>query len=157
ELVTHWDGDVFSALSHCALEDPDDAQRVARVRAALEPAIMGSERGWPLWQRVENCWLRLAAPVVYHELSEAADARGFIDALAEHEQPESLVGEAMDTLTEPLFSMGPPQPGAIDIMTMHAAKGLEWDVVILPGLGRRARADRDPLLHWVELPRAAEG
>jgi len=42
-------------------------------------------------------------------------------------------------------------------MTMHAAKGLEWDVVILPGLGRKTAVDADPLLHWIELPRASQG
>ena len=42
-------------------------------------------------------------------------------------------------------------------MTIHAAKGLEWDVVILPGLGRRTASDSDPLLHWLELPRPGQG
>ena len=42
-------------------------------------------------------------------------------------------------------------------MTMHAAKGLEWDVVILPGLGRKTAVDPDPLLHWIELARVSEG
>jgi ATP-dependent helicase/nuclease subunit A len=156
-LAGQLEGDAFAALGRGTLPDPDDRARVARLWSALEPAIAGSERGWPLWQRVERSWLRLGAPAIYTDPAEVADARRLLEVLAEHEQPESLVGEAMGTLTEPLFSTAPPQPGAIEIMTMHAAKGLEWDVVILPGLGRRPRSDRDPLLHWIELPRAAEG
>jgi ATP-dependent helicase/nuclease subunit A len=64
------------------------------------------------------------------------------------------VGEALGELTERLYSGAPPHPGAIDVMTMHAAKGLEWDLVILPGLGRSTAVDTDPLLHWIELPGA---
>ena len=132
-------------------------QRLARLCAALAPAILGPERALPLWQRVEHCWLRLAAPAVYRSDVDRLDAHRYIDALALHDDPERLVGEALGELTERLYSGAPPQPGAIELMTVHAAKGLEWDVVILPGLGRRTAVDRDPLLHWIELPRASVG
>src|SRR5690606_30080136 len=36
------------------------------------------------------------------------------------------------------------------IMTIHKAKGLEFDYVILPGLGRRANSDDNPLIRWKE-------
>jgi ATP-dependent exoDNAse (exonuclease V) beta subunit len=39
----------------------------------------------------------------------------------------------------------------------HGAKGLEWDVVIVPGLARASNSDRDSLLQWVELPAAGGG
>jgi ATP-dependent helicase/nuclease subunit A len=42
-------------------------------------------------------------------------------------------------------------------MTIHRAKGLEFDKVIVPGLGRRLRASPEPLLRWLELPRDPEG
>jgi ATP-dependent helicase/nuclease subunit A len=132
-------------------------QRLARLCAALAPAILGPERALPLWQRVEHCWLRLAAPAVYRSDVDRLDAHRYIDALALHDDPERLVGDALGELTERLYSGAPPQPGAIELMTVHAAKGLEWDVVILPGLGRKTAVDRDPLLHWIELPRPSVG
>lgn len=132
-------------------------QRIERVCAALEPAISGAECALPLWERVERCWLRLGGPVIHSSEIERLDARRFMDALALHDAPDILVGEAMSASTERLYSSAPPQPGAIEIMTMHAAKGLEWDVVILPSLGRRSASDTDPLLHWIELPRASQG
>jgi ATP-dependent exoDNAse (exonuclease V) beta subunit len=153
QLSAQVEGDVFAALSAAATADP----RIARLCAALTPALIGDERGWPLWQRVEHAWLRLAGPAIYASAAERFDSRRFIDALALHDDPETLVGEALGTLTERLYSGAPPQAGAIDVMTMHAAKGLEWDVVILPGLGRKTAVDADPLLHWIELPRASEG
>ena len=132
------------------------AVALRRVCVALEPALRGALRGAPLWQRVEHCWLRLAGPAVYPRDSDRLDARRFIDALALHDDPESLVGEAIGDLTAPLYSSQAAAAGAVEIMTMHAAKGLEWDVVILPGLGRRTASDTDPLLHWIELPRAGQ-
>jgi ATP-dependent helicase/nuclease subunit A len=150
-----------SALN--ALPDaPDEAGgalklRLARLCTALAPAILGPERALPLWQQVEHCWLRLAGPAVYRSAVDRLDAHRFIDALALHDDPQRLAGEALGELTECLYSSAPPQPGAIELMTMHAAKGLEWDVVILPGLGRKTAVDRDPLLHWIELPRASAG
>jgi ATP-dependent exoDNAse (exonuclease V) beta subunit len=163
-LLADSDGDVFARLSAALLQPGSDGEdggaaraRLQRLCDALEPSIGGSERGLPLWQRVERCWLRLAGPAVYRDPSERLDARRFLDALAVHEEPQALVGEALAQLTEGLYSDSPAQALAIQIMTIHAAKGLEWDVVILPGLGRKTRVDSDPLLHWIELPRASAG
>ena len=36
-------------------------------------------------------------------------------------------------------------------MTIYAAKGLEFDTVILPGLNRKPGSDKGKLLHWFEL------
>ena len=135
---------------------PESSPRVQRLLAALTPAWEGAERGLPLWQRVEHCWLRLGGPLIHASEADRLDADRYIDALAEHDDPESLVGEALGEITRSLYSSAPAQPGAIEVMTMHAAKGLEWDVVILPGLGRRTASTADRLLHWIELPRARE-
>ncbi|HEY2417057.1 MAG TPA: UvrD-helicase domain-containing protein [Steroidobacteraceae bacterium] len=155
-LLGEVDGDVFAALTEQSRQTHCDA-RLLRLCTALAPSILGTERGWPLWQRVERAWLRLAGPAIHGSAADRVDAHRFLDALALHDEAESLVGDAMSTLTEPLYSSAPPQPGAIEVMTMHAAKGLEWDVVILPGLGRKTAVDTDPLLHWIELPRASDG
>jgi ATP-dependent exoDNAse (exonuclease V) beta subunit len=37
-------------------------------------------------------------------------------------------------------------------MTIHKAKGLEFDTVILPGLGRQPQNDPPSLLRWIETP-----
>jgi ATP-dependent exoDNAse (exonuclease V) beta subunit len=150
--------DLFATLrGRAQAGSTEDCARVARLCAGLEPALIGRERGWPLWQRVERCWLRLAGPSLYPEASDRLDVHRFIDALVLHEEPDALVGEGMIALTDRLYSVAPPSPDAIEVMTIHAAKGLEWDVVIVPGLDSSGAVDRDPLLHWIELPRASEG
>ena len=48
-----------------------------------------------------------------------------------------------------------PDPNADDrlqIMTIHKAKGLEFDTVIVPGLGRNPRNKDKQLLKWIEQP-----
>ena len=155
-LMEQAGADLYAGLTAAGGAGPDRA-RVARLCAALEPALRGAERALPLWRRTLHCWLRLGGPAIYPHEQERLDARAYLDALAQHPDASALAGEAMQELTERLYSSAPPQPGAIEIMTIHAAKGLEWDVVILPGLARRTAPDRDPLLHWIELPRARSG
>ncbi len=41
---------------------------------------------------------------------------------------------------------------AVEIMTIHKAKGLEFDTVIVPGLDRPPRSGRKPLFAWRSLP-----
>jgi ATP-dependent exoDNAse (exonuclease V) beta subunit len=41
--------------------------------------------------------------------------------------------------------------GRLQIMTIYAAKGLQFDHVILPGLDRKPGTDSGKLLHWFEL------
>jgi ATP-dependent exoDNAse (exonuclease V) beta subunit len=43
---------------------------------------------------------------------------------------------------------------AVEIMTIHKAKGLEFDTVIVPGLDRLPRAGPRPLFAWKSLPGA---
>lgn len=40
----------------------------------------------------------------------------------------------------------------LQIMTIHKSKGLEFDCVILPGLGSKAQQREKPLLRWLKLP-----
>ena len=41
----------------------------------------------------------------------------------------------------------------LQIMTIHKAKGLEFDCVILPSLGTKAQRNNLPLLRWLKVPR----
>jgi ATP-dependent helicase/nuclease subunit A len=96
-LLAGADGDLFAWLQ-AHVRGPPDASgppmqaatmmwpRLARLCAALAPAILGAERGLPLWRRVEHSWLRLAGPAIYRGEVDRLDAQRFIDALALHDE-----------------------------------------------------------------------
>ncbi|KTD78355.1 UvrD-helicase domain-containing protein [Legionella waltersii] len=48
-------------------------------------------------------------------------------------------------------------PSPLQIMTIHKSKGLEFDTVILPGIGSQAPRGESPLLRWLRLPTKEQG
>ena len=64
----------------------------------------------------------------------------------------------MTTLEERLADLyAVPDPTAderLQLMTIHKAKGLQFDHVLMPGLGRSIRGSDRQLLHWLEVARA---
>lgn len=85
--------------------------------------------------------------------NEAVDSRRYLDEflrIAEAFQASADHTRTLDLVTfltwletaadeEDGLDMPPeqPKPGAVQIMTMHASKGLEWDAVFVPGLNER--------------------
>lgn len=43
-------------------------------------------------------------------------------------------------------------PSKLQVMTIHKSKGLEFDTVILPGLGSKLKPVDQPILRWLKLP-----
>jgi ATP-dependent helicase/nuclease subunit A len=72
-----------------------------------------------------------------HEEREGRDIRSFLDRVARYEELETREGEA------PVEGDG---DGAVRLMTIHAAKGLEFGVVVLADLGRLPREDHPDLV-----------
>ena len=137
---------------------PAARARLSRTRAALAAAL--AERDRPSSSRwVESTWLSLGGPAACASDADLHHAQAFLRALARwaaepHWTGPLALGELLDQLYAAQFAS---PADAVQIMTIHHAKGLEFDKVILPGLGRRARADAEPLLRWLSLPRDPRG
>ena len=138
-------------------------RRVERLRGVLARAL--EERGrWPLRDWIERAWHALAGPAVTGTATDLADAEAYFARLDRLEQAGDLDDVALleDEIAD-LFAV--PDAGTtpaggsppLEIMTLHKAKGLEFDTVILPGLERRGGRDGERLLRWLELPRADDG
>jgi ATP-dependent exoDNAse (exonuclease V) beta subunit len=129
----------------------DGQARLDRVLPALEAAL--AQRGRrPLRQWVESTWISLNGPSCLRDNRELEDASAFFDLLDELDcgsDIESLA--AFDAAIGRLFSQPDPDAGdAIQVMTIHKAKGLEFGVVLLPGLGRYTQGTARSLLLWNE-------
>ncbi len=141
---------------------PDGRLRLDRVRNVLHQAL--EERGrQPLRDWVERAWHALGGPATLAGESALQDAEAFLDRLDELdragdvEDVTRLEAEIVD-----LFAMPGAReadallPPPVEVMTLHKAKGLEFETVILPALERTTPPEESRLLRWLELPRADE-
>ncbi len=137
------DADVVSEIS-------DEGQaRIARLRRALAEA--DTQRGrTSLSRRTRSAWLALGGPACGDGAIDVAGAERFFMLLARHEHAGDVADwDAFTAATENLFAQaGPSAEPGVQIMTVHKAKGLEFDTVILPGLDRTPRHGDDPALRW---------
>ena len=125
----------------------DGAERLAHVRSALGEALAGqgrqSRRRW-----IEDAWRCLGGDGL-------VDANGLADVmacLARIEALDSAGRFALDDLDKAMDDLySPPDAGAdgrLQLMTIHKSKGLEFDTVIVPGMGQSVRPDDAELLLW---------
>lgn len=118
-------------------------ERALQLRGQL------SLRDW-----VERVWLALGGASVLCDPAALEDAQAFFGLLEQEEQHGDIQDfRALRTRLKDLHARSQGE-ARVQIMTMHKAKGLEFDVVILPALERKAPADRERLLEWLEIPRA---
>ncbi len=129
----------------------DGQQRAARVLAVLEDALRGRHRQVSLARWVERTWVTLGGRA-------CIDRAGYANVHAFFAMLEQL-GPGAAGFEEQIAELcAQPDPAAderrgVQLMTIHKAKGLGFDVVIVPGLGRATRTESQPLLRWLEQTR----
>ncbi|MEZ5474698.1 MAG: UvrD-helicase domain-containing protein [Steroidobacteraceae bacterium] len=128
--------------------------RAARSLAVLDECLAERERR-SLAEWVESAWLRLGGPATCVAAEELEGVRAFFAALQSHESQVGVpVGSELEALLADLYApSNADDDAAVIVTTIFQAKGLEYDHVILPGVGRPTQRDRPPLMHWLELPR----
>jgi len=143
--------------------DPDAVENLsedgrARLRryAAVMAATLAEQGRRSLHRRVEGAWLALGGAAALEDPSAVDDATSFFHTLRSLQTGYELDDPAaLESALQSLF--GAPDPladGGLQLMTIHKAKGLEFDYVLLPGLHRATGRGSPQLLHWLEVPRA---
>jgi ATP-dependent helicase/nuclease subunit A len=131
----------------------EGSSRFTRLTEILQGCLREARRQ-PLAKLIESTWLALGGPALLQEAAEIEAAERFFDTLSAQEQGGDLEDfTVLETALEKLFA--PPDPesdGNVQVMTMHKSKGLEFDTVILPGLGRTPRNENEQLLNWSYFP-----
>jgi ATP-dependent helicase/nuclease subunit A len=151
-------------------DDPKWAERCVEDAVAERGDLLSEEscarlrRVWPVLQAarehragltasqwVERTWRSLGGDV-YLKDAEMANARRYLQLLDEaEEQTGTMDLGLLKRRLKDLYAETAPAAGAVDLMTIHGAKGLEWDVVMVPGLEKKAQANRERLLNWSEI------
>jgi ATP-dependent exoDNAse (exonuclease V) beta subunit len=130
----------------------DGLQRLRRAGPVLARAV--EQRGRrPARSLVESTWVRLGGPACINNDSELLDAATFFDLLETLENENLPIDR--DTLALRLDDLSAEPDaradGKLQVLTVYAAKGLQFDRVILPGLNRPPSGDGAKLLRWFEL------
>jgi ATP-dependent helicase/nuclease subunit A len=144
--------------SHEGLLDPESRRRALHVLFILEQAhdayaagaLGGSPAGLALW--LERTWYSLRAPQ-FLDAESIANCEAFFATLAQ--TPPSCFGTLDESLNQRLEELyAGPDPNAsescgVQLMTIHSAKGLEFEVVLVPQLQRPGKHDDPPLFQWL--------
>lgn len=99
---------------------------------------------------VEQLWLDLNADQGLLEARDLEDVNDYLDLLERMESGGTIIDwKRFEQKLGELYSRPALADGAVQIMTIHSAKGLEFDHVYLPGLHRQPGGSNEaPLLLW---------
>jgi len=129
-------------------------QRLADALDRLDEAA-GAHPLRSLRERVERGWFALGGPAMPGSPGQLDHVYRFLDALEKLESGGALrdVARLEDALDAERVSSPGDEQTRVQVMTMHKAKGLQFDHVVLHALGRRpASSDRD-VLAWLPVAR----
>ncbi|HEX6736037.1 MAG TPA: 3'-5' exonuclease, partial [Azonexus sp.] len=128
----------------------DGQARLRHVREVLQLAFAGRDRQHPRrW--LEATWLLLGGPRCLEAAEALADVEAFFMLLDRLAAAGRLDADTLAAQAGELFAPADPQGGAVQMMTVHKSKGLEFDTVIVPGLHRETGANESSLLLWDEI------
>ncbi len=128
----------------------DGTARLSWLRAALVDIFEWQER-LSLRDWVEAAWLRLRGPDCVEDAQQLGDADAFMAMLDQLAQSgENYTPALLDQHIARLFASNAGGDGRLQLMTLHKAKGLEFDRVFIPNLAHATRGERRDLLLWDE-------
>lgn len=151
---------IWECLTDLSGLSEDGRLRAQRLRETLASAQ--AEKGrWPIRRWVERAWCNLGGPACLEgDWIALADAKAFLDLL-ESEQAggdvldfDQLNRRIKDLFSKPLESASGAQ--RVQVMTIHKAKGLQFDTVIVPGLGGASKRDDGDLVAFHEFEHDGE-
>ena len=131
----------------------DGQERLLRVRTVLKKAFelegRVSLRRW-----IEGAWINLGGPATLKEKDHLVNAETFFSRLDDMDEGGYMRDRTeffrhVDTL---YASPDIRSDDKLQVMTIHKAKGLEFDHVILPGLGSGGGRDSEQLFLWSDAP-----
>ena len=166
----------WSDLHALTLDAPDtpvwglmeDEQRLARLSPFAQAELAGFRnimrrclrinRVMSLRERVETGWFELGGPGLIDDPEQLANVYRYLDVIERAEVAGTLPdpAELQQLLDAERVSSRGGENCRVQVMTMHKAKGLQFDHVVLPSLGRFTVGGAKSVLSWINTP-ADEG
>lgn len=125
-------------------------QILQRIVPILQTSL-DSRGQQPFAQCVESAWFALGGAALVGRAQDIV--RDYLALLAEHSPAGDLEDFAAfeQAMAEQKISTSAPPGCRLQLLTMHKSKGLQFDVVLLPGLARGAGRSDQPAVVWTEV------
>lgn len=130
--------------------DPSQWARVAGVASILIDALRDDDAR-PFVARLEQTWRALQGDRLVGAVSDLLDAQSFLSLVQRVSEYSHVDLDELERQLAKLYAEPQTAGRAIEVMTMHKAKGLEFEVVVLLGLERQAKSDSAPLVRIEQL------
>lgn len=133
----------------------DGKELIHKLKLALEPIL--AKRSRILWSElVEEAWLNLGGPATVTDEAELEYAKIYLKLLETNSLDIEVLQKKLSELYAPTIQVVKDaemtKEEKIQVMTIHKAKGLEFDHVIIPRIDRTTRGDEHKLMLWFERP-----
>ncbi|MBU0753357.1 MAG: UvrD-helicase domain-containing protein [Gammaproteobacteria bacterium] len=131
---------------------PCGQRRLLHLRGVLAEAFAQRGRQRPRrW--LESVWLQLGGAACLDGAADVADARALLELVDRLDGAGRFSQEELEREMARLYAAPDAAAGeALQFMTIHKAKGLEFDTVIVPGLHRATGGNGDQkLMRWEEV------
>lgn len=161
DLLTLAEGGRGRTIESLLSEDIRLAALTADGRERARRVLEVLARARSLWRRrrlrdlVEGAWTALGGPHLCDE-SDLRDAEKYLHHLSMFEQGGDIADwPAFEEYLADQRSEGSGR-ARVEVLTIHEAKGLEWDMVVLPSLECGSGRTSRKLLHWFSRPESLQ-
>jgi len=103
---------------------------------------------------LQTLWQELSGPATLTQVNQMVNVGDYIGLIEQLEKNTTVLSlHRIEEALQKLFAKPNPNANAkLQIMTIHKAKGLEFDHVLLPGLHRQPPPETKQLMKWLERP-----
>jgi len=128
-------------------------QLVPLLKKALDTKAEGSIAEW-----IKESWISLSGPACLTNAAELINTEAYFKLIIQLETEASFSLSLLHSKLEKLYAAADPEADdSLQIMSIHKAKGLEFDHVILPHLESTGMNEGPQLLRYLDRPRITEG
>lgn len=152
--------DTASTIWECLQDEHKLAALSETGRLAIESVrdvlaqLVAPRRSQTLRELVESSWIRLGGPAILNDQYEIDNVYRYLDVVERHERGGTLSDVADLEATLDLERVSSHADARLQVMTMHRAKGLQFEHVVLFGLGRQVGRGERRVLSWFDVPGA---